>query len=140
MKKQRDEITPDWVLEKWRALAFAPVGSPEVPPEVQLSALNSIAGHLGMFDEGRGVLEQLSILGRSTLEGIVNVADGQMTITDFDRLSANQLATIKSVCQITSKDGGSLSIELHDPNGPLGTLAQLLGMFKKPPGDGPDIN
>lgn len=100
-----------------------------------------IAAHLGLFDEGRGVLEQLSILGRSTLKGIVNVADGQMTITDFNKLSPNQLATIKGVSSTTAQDGGSLSIELHDPNGPLASLAEHFGLFKeRPPGDGPDIN
>lgn len=83
------------------------------------------------------VLARWSLQARSTIEGIVNVTNGRMTITDFDKLSPDQLACIKSVRQTTTKHGGSLVVEMHDPHGPLTNLAKHLGMRdKKSPGKG----
>lgn len=83
------------------------------------------------------VLARWSLQARSTIEGIVNVTNGRMTITDFDKLSSDQLACIKSVRQTTTEHGGSLVVEMHDPHGPLTNLAKYLGMRDtKSPGKG----
>ncbi len=49
-RSERTQITADWVLKRWAALA-SPGIEEDVPAAVRKSALDSIAKHLGMFEK-----------------------------------------------------------------------------------------
>jgi phage terminase small subunit len=54
---------------------------------------------------------------------------GNFDLTDSDSLTEDQTRAVQEVSQTVTRDGGSITIKLHDKKGALDSLAKHLGMF-----------
>lgn len=73
-------------------------------------------------------------LARIAFQGLASVAEWGPTglrLLDSADLDDDAIATVKSVKETTSKDGGSLAIQQHDKIRALEALGKHLGMFKQ---------
>lgn len=94
------------------------------------TAISALLAERSGATESR-IVEELGKLAFSDVIDVVRVENGCVIVTDTDKLSADQRASIAEISETIGEGGRTIKVKFHDKLAALDKLAKVLSLYKE---------